>query len=287
MTTGTYEGIAAMTILDAFDDGSDEVIRASQVVAPIDGFPETVIVTYSGLKFDYLLEHYPCDHIATLNPACGPIRIYRVEHEGAAYAACLSLIGGSAAAGIMEEVIALGGRRFLYFGSCGVMDSDILAGHVAVPTAARRDEGTSYHYLTPSAYIDIPTAHRLADILRELDVPYHLTRTWTTDAIYRETRANMAKRKAEGCRVVDMECASTAAVAQYRGVEFFQFLFGSDSLDGDDWDPRDFLDTHDDAGGAIVDIAFRIAGRLSSTATFPHHAPAGSPGMTSTVSESS
>jgi uridine phosphorylase len=252
-----------MTILNALDETSEEVIRASQVVEPIDGFPETVIVTYSRVKFDHLLQHYPCDHIATINTACAPIRIYRVDDGGASFAVYLSLIGAPAAVGIMEEVIGLGGRRFLFFGSCGVLDSEILSGHIAVPTAAYRDEGTSYHYLPPSAYVEITTASRLADILGELDVPYHTTRTWTTDAIYRETRGNMAKRKAEGCRVVEMECASTAAVARYRGVEFYQFLYGADSLAGDEWDPRDLVEGHDEAGGAIVDLAFAVARRLA------------------------
>ena len=252
-----------MTILNAFDDSSEEIIRVSQVVKPIDDFPGTVVVTYSRLKFDHLLRHYPCDRIATLNPACASIPVYRVEVDGKPYAAYVSLIGGPAAAGLMETVIGFGGRRFLFFGSCGVLDKDILSRHVAVPTAAYRDEGTSYHYVAPSAYIDIPTAGRLAGVLQELGVPYHLTRTWTTDAIYRETRGNMAKRKAEGCRVVDMECASTAAVARYRGVEFYQFLYGADSLDGDEWDPRDLLDTHDNEGGAIVELALKIAGRLA------------------------
>lgn len=252
-----------MTILNAFDDMSEEIIRATQVVNPIDDFPETVIATYSRVKFDYLLQHYPCDHIGTLYPACAPIQIYRIEDDGASFAAYLSLIGGPAASGIMEEVIVLGGRRFLFFGSCGVLDNDILSGHIAVPTAAYRDEGTSYHYLAPSAYVDIPTAERLAGILQDLDAPYHMSRTWTTDAIYRETRGNMAKRKAEGCRVVDMECASTAAVAFYRGVEFYQYFYGADSLDGDEWDPRDLMEGHNDEGGAIVDLAINIAGRLA------------------------
>ena len=252
-----------MTILNAFDDTSEEIIRVSQVVRPIDDFPETVIVTYSRVKFDYLLQHYPCDHLATVNTACAPIPIYRVNVDGESYAAYLSLIGGPAAVGIMEEVIGFGGRRFLFFGSCGVMDSDILSGHIAVPTAAYRDEGTSYHYLRPSAYVDIPTAERLAAILQDLGVPYHLTRTWTTDAFYRETRGNMAKRRAEGCRVVDMECASTAALALFRGVEFYQYLYGADSLDGDAWDPRGLLESHDEGGGVIVDLALKIARRLA------------------------
>jgi len=107
-----------MTIVNAFDDTSEEVIQVRHVVTPIDDFPETVVVTYSRLKFDYLLQHYPFDHIATLNTACAPIRIYRVEVDGVRYAAYPSLIGGPAAVGIMEEVIGFGGSRFLFFGSC-------------------------------------------------------------------------------------------------------------------------------------------------------------------------
>ncbi len=251
-----------MTILNAFDDSSDEVIRASGWIDPIEGFPETVIATYSRVKFEYLMQRYPGEQIAVLNTACAPIPIYRIEHLGKTYAAYLSLIGAPAACGIMEEVIAFGGRRFLFFGSCGVLDKDILSGHIAVPTHAYRDEGTSYHYLPAGPYIDVPTASHLASILDEIDVPYHLTRAWTTDAIYRETRANMEKRRAEGCRVVEMECAATAAVAQFRDVEFYQFVYGADSLDGDEWDPRDLFESHDEIGGAIVDVAMQVAARI-------------------------
>ena len=251
-----------MTIIEAHDATSEEIIRASQMIQPVEGFPETVIVTYSRVKFAYLLETYPCEHIATLNTACAPIRIYRTRYEGESFAVYLSLIGGSVAGMIMEEVIGLGGRRFLFYGSCGVLDHEILSGHIAVPTAAYRDEGTSYHYLPPAPYVEIPTAQRLAGILRELEVPFIAARTWTTDGIYRETRANMERRKAEGCRVVEMECASTAAVAQFRNVEFYQFLYGADSLGGEEWDPRTLAEVPDEDNAAVVDLAFRIVRRL-------------------------
>jgi uridine phosphorylase len=251
-----------MTIIQAFDDTSEEVLRASQLVAPVEGFPETVIVTYSRVKFQHMLESYPCEQITLINTACAEVRIYRIEYEGAVFSLYLSLIGGSIASAIMEEVIAMGGRRFLFFGSCGVLDSDILAGHIAVPTAAYRDEGTSYHYLPPSPYVEIPTAAHLVKVLGELDIPFHTTRTWTTDAIYRETRANMKKRKDEGCRVVEMECASTAAVASFRNVEFYQFLYGADSLDGDEWDARTLAEVSDEDNAAIGDLALKVARRL-------------------------
>src|SRR5699024_3263754 len=68
------EGKPAVTIIQAHDD-SEEIIRASQLIAPIDGFPETAIASYSRVKFEHLLKTYPCELIATLNTACAPIHI--------------------------------------------------------------------------------------------------------------------------------------------------------------------------------------------------------------------
>lgn len=250
-----------MSLLDSFDGRSDAMIDPAMMVQPVDGFPDTVVVTYSRAKLDAFLEHWPHDVVSEINTACARVPIYRTAgDEPIGY--MLSLIGGAAAAAMLEELIAKGGRKFLYFGSCGVLDEAILAGHLAIPTHAYRDEGTSYHYVPVADYVAVPTAGRLANILDEMDVPYHLTRTWTTDAIYRETRANMAKRVAEGCGVVEMEVASTAAVGQFRDVEFAQFLYGADSLAGDAWDPRTLIEEAHHPHETMVRLALDIARRL-------------------------
>ena len=67
--------------------------------------------------------------------------------------AFLSTVGGPAAAGLMEETLAKGAEKILLFGACGVLDKSLAAGHLILPTAAYRDEGTSYHYLPPSDYV--------------------------------------------------------------------------------------------------------------------------------------
>jgi uridine phosphorylase len=67
-----------------------------------------------------------------------------------------------------------------------------------------------------------------------------LGKTWTTDAIYRETPARIARRRAEGCITVEMEAAAFFAVAQFRGVTFGQILYGGDDVSGDLWDDRDW-----------------------------------------------
>ena len=72
-------------------------------------------------------------------------------------------------------------------------------------------------------------------------------RTWTTDAVYRETRARTDRRRAEGCLTVEMEASALIAVARFRGVAFSQVLFAGDSLAGEAVGPPP-LD--DGAGGA-------------------------------------
>jgi uridine phosphorylase len=113
-------------------------------------------------------------------------------------------------------------------------------GHVVVPEAAIRDEGTSYHYLPPSREVSMsPQAMRaIIDTLDANDVPYDIGKTWTTDAIYRETNGKINQRREEGCLVVEMEASAFFAVAQFRDVPFGQILYGGDDLSGDLWDHR-------------------------------------------------
>jgi uridine phosphorylase len=63
-------------------------------------------------------------------------------------------------------------------------------------------------------------------------------KTWTTDAVYRETRARMNRRRREGCPAVEMEEAAFFTVARFRGLECAQILYGGDTLAGRQWNPR-------------------------------------------------
>ena len=67
--------------------------------------------------------------------------------------------------------------------------------------------------------------------------------TWTTDAFYRETREKIARRKKMGAICVEMECSAMQAMCDFRGVEFFQFLYAGDNLDHTTWDPRSLSGT--------------------------------------------
>ena len=127
------------------------------------------------------------------------------------------------------------------FGSCGELDVDCVKDRLIIPVSAVRDEGTSYHYIAPSPEIeaDPRSVQILENVLSSRGYPYIKGKTWTSDAIYRETLPLIRERRQEGCIVVEMECASMLAVAKYRHIPFIQFLYGADNLSSDIWDMRD------------------------------------------------
>jgi uridine phosphorylase len=157
-------------------------------------------------------------------------------------------IGAPLAAGILEEIIALGVRRLIACGGCGVLRPDIAAGHPVVLTGAVRDEGTSYHYLPPGrealAHPQAVTALEAA--CRGLGLEYRLGKSWTTDAIYRETAERRSRRVEEGCDVVEMEAAAFFAVAQFREVIFGQVVYGGDLVVPEGWDDRRWNERDED-----------------------------------------
>lgn len=169
-------------------------------------------------------------------------------------------VGAPLAAGLLEETIALGCRAFVVCGGAGSLHREITLGRLVVVDSAVRDEGTSYHYL-PAARTIAADPHATAALRRALTgrgLPHLAGRTWTTDAPYRETRAKIAARRAEGCLTVEMEASALAAVAAFRGVPLAQVLYGGDDLSGDSWDLRGWQQQAD-VRALLVDVATAVA----------------------------
>jgi uridine phosphorylase len=149
-------------------------------------------------------------------------------------------VGAPLAAGFLDELIALGCDRFIACGGAGVLDGATPVGQVIVPVSAVRDEGTSFHFLPPAREVQAGK-QAVAAIIRVLhrhQIAYTAGKSWTTDGLYRETRARIERRRADGCLTVEMEAAAFFAVAAHRGVEFGQLLYGGDDVSGEVWDSR-------------------------------------------------
>ena len=252
-----------MSLFDTFDPDSEEIVKfeLQRSFHPTEDFPETIIMTFKDKTFWALENLCPTEIVATLREG-RDIPIYKLNWNGRSIGIFQTLIGGAGTAGLLEEALAMGAKKVLIYGSCGVLDSALATGHFILPTQAYRDEGTSYHYMPVSDYVDIPTAERLGDIFDELHLPYVKGRVWTTDAFYRETRNNKEMRKADGCIAVDMECASAMAVAQFRGVPVYQFIYAEDCLDGEVWDRRTLGAVPASDYEKYLRIALEVASRL-------------------------
>jgi uridine phosphorylase len=201
--------------------------------------------------------------IGRLSSEIGHNPIWSVDVGGVPIAIVHPGVGAPLAAAFLEELVPRGGRSFVACGGAGVLVPELAVGHVIVPTTAVRDEGTSYHYLPASRTVDpSPDAQAaILEVLRERGVPYVQGATWTTDALYRETRGKAARRVADGCISVEMEAAALFAVAAFRGVTLGQMLYAGDDLSGPEWDQRGW-DTHGSARRLLFELALEAAVRL-------------------------
>ncbi|MFH1383286.1 MAG: nucleoside phosphorylase [Chloroflexota bacterium] len=169
-----------------------------------------------------------------------PAGIYEIEYGGKTCIVANPGVGAPFAAAMLEELIAMGCRKFVACGSAGVLKQELKRGAIVIPSSALRDEGTSYHYSPPSRYIEMDSkvVEKLERVLQKYHVNYEVGRTWTTDAFYRETRGKISQRKMEKCLTVEMECSALIAVAEFRNVKFGQYLAVGDDVSGEQWDPR-------------------------------------------------
>ena len=225
-----------------FDPTPEAIIEPRKIIKPID-IPECCVLCFFQDVIRSVCGDGKTTVIHHLVSEVGHNPVYQLEVEGRPVVVVHPGVGAPLAVGFVEELIALGCGKFMACGGAGVLKPEITVGHVVVPTSAMRDEGTSYHYLPPGREVaPSPTGvAALEAALTRHHVPYVTGKTWTTDGLYRETRARMETRKAEGCITVEMEAAAFFAVAQFRNVPFAQLLYGGDDLSGDQWDHRDWL----------------------------------------------
>jgi uridine phosphorylase len=222
-----------------YDPSPEALIEPSKIIRARD-LPEHCVICFFREVIDKLIAEHSAKAVVENRWEDGPHNIYEISYQDRQLAFFHPGVGAPIAAGLLEEAIAFGCRKFIACGGCGVLEKDIAVGHIVVVAAALRDEGVSYHYLPAGReVIANPLAvNALAATLDRRGVPYRIGKTWTTDAPYRETANKIARRREEGCLTVEMESAALMAVAQFRNVIFGQALYGGDDLSGMEWDNR-------------------------------------------------
>lgn len=224
-----------------FDPTPEAFIEPSKVIRARD-LPEHCVICFFKEVIDKVVAEYNAKVVVENRWEDGPHCVYEISYRDRRLAFFHPGVGAPVAAGLLEEVIAFGCRKFIACGGCGVLEKDIAVGHIVVVSGAVRDEGVSYHYLPPGREViaNETGVNALTKTLHARGVPYRIGKTWTTDAPYRETLNKIIQRKKDGCLVVEMESAALIAVAQFRNVVFGQALYGGDDLSGLEWDNREW-----------------------------------------------
>jgi purine-nucleoside phosphorylase len=162
--------------------------------------------------------------------------------QSSSVGACLTGpgIGAPYAAMMLETLIAWGARRIIFLGWCGAVSKQAKIGDIILPTSALVDEGTSRNYAVPDNGQSKPASvlvSLIEQVLENNRVDFHSGKIWTTDAVYRETRAKVENYQAQGVMAVEMEVSALFSVAQFRQVELGAMLVVSDELSSLKWRP--------------------------------------------------
>ncbi|MFD9688400.1 nucleoside phosphorylase [Kitasatospora sp. NPDC059088] len=164
--------------------------------------------------------------------------------------------GAPAAALVVEQLIALGIGSIITVGTAAALHPELAPGSIVVCERALRDEGLSHHYRPPSRFAepDRPLTDRLAAALAGTQA-VRIGGTWTTDALYRETEAEVSRYATEGLLTADMEAAAVLTVAEYRSASAAAAFAVADSLA--QRTPRRHLPSTDDALAVLLHAAIR------------------------------
>jgi len=219
---------------------SEEILKPQHVSEKYHKKYQTIIVTFQSKVLQGLLDNnlVTVIHDRTFGSAHSKNAIYElVDNEGVLF--YLSPIGAPITVGILEEIVyAMGIKNIIMYGTCGVLDKNLVEGKIIIPIKAYRDEGTSYHYQEASEFIDVSNESIVANVLDTLNVEYVKGYTWTTDAFYRETKEIFNERKSQGCISVEMEISAVQALSNLRGLNLYTFIYSADNLDSSKWDKR-------------------------------------------------
>ena len=237
-----------------YDSNSEEVIRPNHGAEQLK-LPEKCVYAFLGEAVDDYAFEAEATVAETFETITRNYPVYIVKQDGMEFCLCAAPLGAPAAAQLMDFLISCGCKKIISTGSCGVL-TDLAENEFLIPVKALRDEGTSYHYLPASRYIELNKNIRdaIEHTLLVQNIPFQECVTWTTDGFFRETQdmvryrksegcstvetdgffretQDMVRyRKSEGCSTVEMECAALAACAQKRGAVFGQILYTADSL---------------------------------------------------------
>ena len=202
-----------------FDNDKEAIINPFGKCDEI--IPEIAVACYTEKVTRELIDKYN----GVLLCKVSKTKIYKIIYKNKEIITFTSPVGAPWATMVLEDLISLGLKKIIYYGTCGVLD-DTSENEILIPVKSKREEGTSYHYIDKLEYIDINPKYQddFIKILKSKKISYELCNSWTTDAPYRETKGKVKEFIREGIKTVEMEASALAAIGIFRNIDFYFLL---------------------------------------------------------------
>ncbi len=207
----------------------EESIVTPPVGEVIDG---PVLVVFEDRIMELLNKQFELSPVGVIKE-CAPATVYRIQDKG--IYVYQTPIGAPATAIFMERSIALGAKKFLFFGSCGGLVPEIGSGKLIVPTSAYCAEGTSSFYAPIDGFTDMEGSGRIMELMDRNGLKYISGKVCSTDAMFRETKTFVESLISKGCIGIEMECSLISTLSKCRKVFAASILFTDDVLSEDSW----------------------------------------------------
>lgn len=162
--------------------------------------------------------------------------IYVLEGKNCCYVTNFGY-GAPAMAMKLEVLIALGVKEFVFIGLAGSLQEEVEPADIVVCSEALCDDGTSPCYVsTETVKPNRVLFTKFTQTLKANKQNFHIGRNWTTDAIFRETKAEIKHYQKANVLTVEMETAAFYAVCQKRKVRGVAAFSISDKLCNYQWE---------------------------------------------------
>ncbi len=161
--------------------------------------------------------------------------IYVLEKQNLCYITNYGM-GAPALALITELALVLGVKKAIYLGLAGSLQEEVQPTDIVLCNEALCDDGTSPCYTAKETSKPTISLHKnWIHHLKTQKIDFHVGRNWTTDAILRETKAEICHYQRQAILTVEMETAAFYAVCHKRKAQTAAAFVISDMLVNNKW----------------------------------------------------
>jgi purine-nucleoside phosphorylase len=128
----------------------------------------------------------------------------------------------------MEELRALGVKEFIFIGLCASLVGSIASGEAFYVEQALSENGITATYVSEKMITPYDEQY-LKSLTEQLNLKGAMC--VSTDSPFRETPSFIQEAKAEGCKLIEMECAAAYAFSHFYKLKVACLLVVADQMD--------------------------------------------------------